>query len=396
MLSLEPMSLAGQHEWLLPPSKSHMIRWLTLASQGNSECGLQFEGEPGKDVESMVGCLEKMGVEVVRGEIWVVCPPENGLKSPDVALNCGNSGTAARILTALSATIGGEVKIDGDESLRSRSSESLNNTLRELGCEISSDRVPYTVKGPIKGGETSLDLGSSSQPLTALALSSPSFSESVILNLQGQPVSRGYSQLTFDITSICGSPNIISNPLSLNSWEVQTPNIVNIPPELSLFPMAIILELLYEDLALRTSLPTYDPLVLIAIDEIDRANGGQVDLRDASDLVTPAAVWMALTNGGEITGIPHARGKESNRISRTVELLSSFGMVSEETEDGLKILGGQRPTRPDSVVETHMDHRLAMVAIILASKVGGDILNPEICEVTHPGFVEQLISLSQP
>ena len=396
MLSLEPMSLAGQHEWLLPPSKSHMIRWLTLASQGNSECGLQFEGEPGKDVESMVGCLEKMGVEVVRGEIWVVCPPENGLKSPDVALNCGNSGTAARILTALSATIGGEVKIDGDESLRSRSSESLNNTLRELGCEISSDRVPYTVKGPIKGGETSLDLGSSSQPLTALALSSPSFSESVILNLQGQPVSRGYSQLTFDITSKCGSPNIINNPLSLNSWEVQTPNIVNIPPELSLFPMAIILELLYEDLALRTSLPTYDPLVLIAIDEIDRANGGQVDLRDASDLVTPAAVWMALTNGGEITGIPHARGKESNRISRTVELLSSFGMVSEETEDGLKILGGQRPTRPDSVVETHMDHRLAMVAIILASKVGGDILNPEICEVTHPNFVEQLISLSQP
>ena len=390
------MSLAGQHEWLLPPSKSHMIRWLTLASQGNSECGLQFEGEPGKDVESMVGCLEKMGVEVVRGEIWVVCPPENGLKSPDVPLNCGNSGTAARILTALSATIGGEVKIDGDESLRSRSSESLNNTLRELGCEISSDRVPYTVKGPIKGGETSLDLGSSSQPLTALALSSPSFSESVILNLQGQPVSRGYSQLTFDITSKCGSPNIINNPLSLNSWKVQTPNIVNIPPELSLFPMAIILELLYDDLALRTSLPTYDPLVLIAIDEIDRANGGQVDLRDASDLVTPAAVWMALTNGGEITGIPHARGKESNRISRTVELLSSFGMVSEETEDGLKILGGQRPTRPDSVVETHMDHRLAMVAIILASKVGGDIVNPEICEVTHPNFVEQLISLSHP
>ena len=390
------MSLAGQHEWLLPPSKSHMIRWLTLASQGNSECGLQFEGEPGKDVESMVGCLEKMGVEVVRGEIWVVCPPENGLKSPDVPLNCGNSGTAARILTALSATIGGEVKIDGDESLRSRSSESLNNTLRELGCEISSDRVPYTVKGPIKGGETSLDLGSSSQPLTALALSSPSFSESVILNLQGQPVSRGYSQLTFDITSKCGSPNIINNPLSLNSWKVQTPNIVNIPPELSLFPMAIILELLYDDLALRTSLPTYDPLVLIAIDEIDRANGGQVDLRDASDLITPAAVWMALTNGGEITGIPHARGKESNRISRTVELLSSFGMVSEETEDGLKILGGQRPTRPDSVVETHMDHRLAMVAIILASKVGGDIVNPEICEVTHPNFVEQLISLSHP
>jgi 5-enolpyruvylshikimate-3-phosphate synthase len=52
--------------------------------------------------------------------------------------------------------------------------------------------------------------------------------------------------------------------------------------------------------------------------------------------------------------------------------------------------------KPNSAVETHMDHRLAMVAIILASKVGGDIVNPEICEVTHPNFVEQLISLSHP
>ncbi len=119
-------------------------------------------------------------------------------------------------------------------------------------------------------------------------------------------------------------------------------------------------------------------------------------MRDASDLVTPAAVWMALGEGGSITGIPHARGKESDRILRTVELLQSFGMNAEETIDGLVIPGGQTPNAPNEPVQTHMDHRLAMVAMILASKVGGDIIDAEICEVSHPGFIQQLFALSQP
>ena len=135
---------------------------------------------------------------------------------------------------------------------------------------------------------------------------------------------------------------------------------------------------------------------MLAFDAIDRADGGQVDLRDASDLVTPAAVWMALSQGGNITGIAHARGKESDRILRTVELMQAFGLNAEETENGISIPGGQNPTAPINPVETHMDHRLAMVAMILASKVGADIVNAEICEVSHPGFIEQLLALSQP
>ena len=134
----------------------------------------------------------------------------------------------------------------------------------------------------------------------------------------------------------------------------------------------------------------------MAFDAIDRANGGEVDLRDASDLVTPAAVWMALGEGGNITGIPHARGKESDRILRTVELLQSFGMKAEETDDGLVIPGRQTPNSPNEPVQTHMDHRLAMVAMILASKVGGEVVDAEICEVSHPGFIQQLLGLSQP
>ena len=366
-----------------------------MISQSNSSCLIRFNKSPGEDAESMSKCLQEMGINIHHKEDgWLVEPPKKGLSAPNTILNCGNSGTSARVLSALVATMGEKIKLDGDESLRTRSS-SLGKVLRDLQVDVDSDSFPVTVNGKMKGS-TTVDLSQSSQPLTALILASPSLEESIEIHVEGDAVSRGYLGMTFDIARSCGCPIEMSSQLILQPWSVNPPNEIDIPPELSLFPMAILLELLHDGLHLQTELATYDPLLLMAFDAIDRANGGEVDLRDASDLVTPAAVWMALGEGGNITGIPHARGKESDRILRTVELLQSFGMKAEETDDGLVIPGRQTPNSPNEPIQTHMDHRLAMVAMILASKVGGDIIDAEICEVSHPGFIQQLFGLSQP
>ena len=93
----------------------------------------------------------------------------------------------------------------------------------------------------------------------------------------------------------------------------------------------------------------------------------EVFLGEASDIITPLAAIMAIGDGGRISGAAHARGKESDRISKTVELLESFGLYSKETDDGLLIRGSQHPVRPEEPVETHGDHRLAMTAMALAS-----------------------------
>jgi len=395
VLSIPEMHLSGSHEWSLPPSKSHIIRWLTMISQSNSTCLIKLKKSPGADVNSMAECLQEMGVNVERNKDgWLVTPPKQGLSAPNIGLDCGNSGTSARVLSALVATMGEKVKLDGDESLQARSS-SLGKILRDLQVNVDSDSLPVVVNGKMKGGAT-VDVSKSSQPLSALILASPSLEEAIEIHVEGEAVSRGYLGMTFDIARSCGCPIEMSSQLILEPWNVNPPHEIDIPPELSLFPMAILLELLHEGLHLQTELATYDPLLLLAFDAIDRANGSEVDLRDASDLVTPAAVWMALGEGGSITGIPHARGKESDRILRTVELLQAFGMSSEETEEGLVIPGGQTPSAPNEAVQTHMDHRLAMVAMILASKVGGEIVDAEICEISHPGFIQQLFSLSQP
>ena len=152
MLSIPEMHLSGSHEWSLPPSKSHIIRWLTMISQSNSTCLIKLKKLPGADVNSMAECLQEMGVNVERNKDgWLVTPPKQGLSAPNIGLDCGNSGTSARVLSALVATMGEKIKLDGDESLQARSS-SLGKILRDLQVNVDSDSLPVIVNGKMKLG----------------------------------------------------------------------------------------------------------------------------------------------------------------------------------------------------------------------------------------------------
>ena len=394
MLTIESMELHGPIDWALPPSKSHMIRWLALAAQAEGETVLSFDGEPGEDILSMAECLQQLGAGIDRSASqWSVTGVgAGGFSEPEGVLDCGNSGTAVRFLTAIAAGIEPEVILDGDTSLRRRDLSALNSALRELGCEISSDAVPLSVKGLIGIGGTYLDMRSSSQPLSALLLASPGYSGPLHLGLSEGSVSRGYSRLSFELAELCGSPNRLdSDILVIEPWRVSAPATVGIPDETSLLPMAMLMSELH---CVEVEVRGWDNELTPALMALSE-QASELDLRDESDVITPAAALLALVRGGRITGAAHSRGKESDRILRTVEMLAAFGMASNATDDGIEIPGGQVPARPESPVETHGDHRIAMTAMVLASKVGGTIVNPEISAVTDPGFIERLIGLER-
>ncbi len=373
-----------------------MIRWLVLAAQSEGITEIAFEGVPGGDIASMGGCLEMMGAGIERGDgSWVVRGAKNGLSIPDGVLDCGNSGTTARIMTAIAAGMPLPVTIDGDESLRGRDASSLSSVLTGLGCRISSERLPCTVTGRIQPKRANLDQSSSSQPLTALLLASPSFPEGTEILLTGEPVSRGYSHLTMEICEACGSPNVPNEEiLHLDPWRVIAPDRVLIYGEASLVPMSMLFGRLFGT-GSKVEIPPGGAIIAEAIESLGNTDGGRVDLRDASDIISPAAALMAIGNGGSIVGARHVREKESNRIHTTVEMLAAFGMSSRATDDGIEIPGGQFPEKPDKPVETHGDHRLVMTAAVLASKVGGTIINPGASAVTDPEFIERLTGLGE-
>ena len=386
------MELKGTIEWSLPPSKSHMIRWLALAAQAEGETSLNFTGSVGEDILSMAGCLRDRGVPIEQGASkWVVSGVgPRGLRAPKVVLDCGNSGTAARCMMAIAAGLSQPVSLDGDQSLRRRGMSALVEALRELGCEVTSDTLPLTVTGPIVPGPAHLDVSASSQPLSALLLASPSYSGAIHLGTPSHSVSRGYSMLSYELAGLCGSSNKVgSDGAVIEPWRPVTPGAVEIPDELSLLPLAMLLAELHgvEVAVTGDGLDLSSALMGLA------EQTEELDLRDESDLIAPAAALMALGGGGTITGAAHARGKESDRISSTVSLLGCFGIEANETEDGIEVAGGQSPVRPTLPVDSHGDHRVAMTAMILASKCGGSVAGAEVCAGSDPDFIEKLMIL---
>ena len=341
----------------------------------------------------MADCVEEMGVSIERGPgQWKIRKGEGAMNPPSTNLDCGNSATAAKILSFLVACLDFPVVIDGDPSLRRRDFTQLTKSLEDLGCKVSSDRLPLEITGPITGGRTRIDESLSSQTLSGIILASAGLQKQIEVSLYGDAVSRWYRDLTIEICNDCGWSGTLEEEMILSNWEVKTPKKVEIPPEISLFPLSVLFDLLHGTRSLDQDLTSIRSPVLEAISDALSSEKDEVDLRDSSDIIAPCAAIMALGTGGEILGAPHARGKESDRILSTVRLLSSFGMEANETDTGLKIPGGQLPRSPKRVFDCELDHRLAMTAGVLATKVGANLSGHEISDVTHPGFFEMIIT----
>ena len=396
MERIEPITPKGVFEYRLPPSKSHMIRELMLASKSMKNTEIIFNGTPGEDIISMSNCLELMGVEIIKEERkWIVKPPKNGLIAPKEQIDCGNSGTVAKIMSVIAATFDSEIIVDGDSSLRNRSNIELANFLRELGCEVSGNGFPCRIKGPIKiQKKLDIDVSRSSQPITSLILSSSDFKEEIDISLLGEKVSRGYLELTINLARKWGfEGRLENNNIRLSNWDVKSPGTVIIPSEISLYPMAILLDKLHQDLQIKVKKNDPDNLLSSTLEDLEKTNLEILNLVNASDIITPAAALMAISNGGEIIGAEHTKGKESDRIIKTCELLNAFSINCEPKKDGIKLYGKELPKRPEVEIKTHMDHRLAMTAVILATYCGAEIDNTEIIKVTHPEFMDLISSL---
>ena len=228
--------------------------------------------------------------------------------------------------------------------------------------------------------------------LTGLILASPRFPNGARIFLKGRAVSRGYRDLTIDICRVCGwEGGIDSGIVDIGGWTVKTPEMVEIPEEISLLPISLLYDRLHDTKSMKIEIVNSDTRILEAINSVMECNRGVVDLRDASDLISPAAAIIALGEGGKIVGSSHAKGKETDRIDSTFKMLASFGISTEKSEDGLIVPGGQWPTSPSKPVNSHNDHRLAMTAIVLASLVGASIHGEDSCSVTHPDFIEMIL-----
>ena len=416
VLRVDALDAVQPVEWTLPASKSHAIRWLQMAALGASSVTLRGVAGLGDDACSTRRALEQLGLKVEEDDdAWHLHPPAS-LRRPSALLHLGNSGTALRLVAALTSHLDQPAMLDGDASLRRRGLGDLGDVLEQQGVRLREGDahvgLPVDLHGPWRQGTAEIVVrrDRSSQPASALLLASSLQSTDQEVRFEGEARSSLHLSLSATIASACGWPGRLDDEgMHLPRWEVQAPDEVLLPGDASMAAFALLwvrstggavhlkrwpqpedalgCDLLAQ-LAPSLGVAWSDEGALTAVES--NTEPLDVDLCDANDLLPPLAALLALGPGGRLHGAPHAAHKESDRIQSTVNVLRSFGLEAEPTSEGVQVPGGQRPSAPVGRVDAKGDHRLMMTATCLAAAGGGEVIGPRLHRVADPQFLERL------
>jgi 3-phosphoshikimate 1-carboxyvinyltransferase len=107
------------------------------------------------------------------------------------------------------------------------------------------------------------------------------------------------------------------------------------------------------------------------------------------------AVACAAARGtSRLRGLAELRVKESDRLTATAAMLRAGGVQVEIEDDDLIIHGIAKPAG-GGLVETHMDHRLAMSALVFGQITAAPIQidDASFIDTSFPGFIKLMRQL---
>jgi len=404
-----------------PPSKSYTHRAFFLAALARGESTIRSPLYSEDTLASLVACQAFGSQFQVSDEVCLVQGTAGKLQTPEDVLDLKNSGTTLRLATTLASLAPGSTVLTGDESLRTRPMQPLLAALDKLGVRAWSTRdnglAPIIIREGFQGGSASIPGDVSSQYISSILLSAPYAQEGVELEVTGDFKSQPYVEMTLDIMAHFGvqvdyQPDEKRFRVDPQTYQSQNYTVEGDYSSASyLIAAAAILESEVTIRNLFRDSHQGDKIILDIVekmgvqvqrgeDEVKLESDGQiqgveVNLEDAPDLVPTVAVLGALADGTTtITGVEHARYKETDRISTTAQELTKLGFQVQEERDGL-ILGGKIPEEfSGMVVDSHGDHRLAMALSLVGLKVGKlRVQNAEVHHISFPryrGVMEKL------
>src|SRR5262245_37356385 len=174
----------------VPGSKSATNRALLLAALADGP-GTVRRALRSRDADLMARALAALGAgmaasgESVSAADWSITPgPITGGGAVDVGL----AGTVMRFVPPVAALAAEPVAFDGDPHARKRPMGAILGALRVLGARVDGDALPFTISGPLSGGEIVLDASGSSQFVSGLLLAAARFEKGVTVRHSGPPV----------------------------------------------------------------------------------------------------------------------------------------------------------------------------------------------------------------
>ena len=394
-----------------PSSKSLSNRVLLIAAlaDGTSELSSVLLSQ---DTEAMLRAIEAFGA-TAEGfapgpEDFRITGTGGRISARRAEVDAGLSGTTLRFALAVAALSDEIITLSGEPPLLRRPLGELATALRHLGALVIDQDgfAPVAVRGPLTGGEVTVDVSGSSQFLSAVLLAAPYATRDVVATAVGQSADA-YIEMTADVMRRWGA-SVTS--LSPGTWHVAagetyiarnesveydasaaahlftlaaasggTVTVTNAAPG-TLQPDAGVVGVLT---AMGCTVEQEDTTVTVR--GPDRLLAVDVDLAAMPDQLPTVAVLAALAEGTtRITGAAVTRGHETDRIAAMATELHKLGVKVEEHADGLTVTGGARgPAR----LSTYNDHRLAMAFAALALAVGDVVIEDPGCVAkTYPGF----------
>ncbi len=447
-------ALSGEVRVSGDKSISHRALIISALCLGKTEISGLLESE---DVLATLGILRKLGVPIERAgtkaePLWHVFGAGAGaLSEPQEVLDCGNSGTSARLLCGLLAAAPFPCILDGDQSLRARPMDRVLAPLASAGVRAYMHKgrtLPLTLTGLRRPLPLRCRLQSASaqvkSALLLFALCAHGQSEII------EPfLSRDHTER---LLLACGAPLLVERLGEEERGErhgrrlvleggcaLSAPQKISVPGDASSAAFLILAATLCEgsDITLRgvgvnptrtgfietlremgadisfvTQSPDIDPdkdyskSEPIADLRVRAASlrGVEVPAARAASMIDeyPALAMAAACAKGKtvMQGLAELRVKESDRLTAVSEGLARCSVRCEQEADRLIVYGNtldKASTKSSPVsIETYGDHRIAMsfLTLGLARRNGSiSVDNAESIATSFPDFQRCMASI---
>ena len=389
-----------------------------------------------EDVFSCINCLRKLGVKINKVKTKHYLVYGKGLGSlyakKNTVLDCGNSGTTARLLIGLLSTNPDiQVKIKGDHSLNKRNMIKLINLLSGFGATFlpkNKKNFPLTlISSEIPVG-IEYRAGVSAQLKSAAILAG--LNANGVTNVIEEKQSRNSTE-----NMLLQSPNILKikknkknkNHIKVFGKNYLNPLKVNVAGDPSSAAFFTALTLLTSGAKLKIKHVGLNPRRIgfynilkkhgakIKFKNVKKVNNeevGDIEVQNSKlKAIKSSSDWFAttvdeypilfiiaaLTNGTSVfKGIEDLANKESDRIEEMRKVLIQIGVKCKSKKNEMKIYGQKKIKKLNSVIKVPNlgDHRICMSAVILSLVTGikAEIKNFETVNTSSPSFL-QIIKL---
>jgi 3-phosphoshikimate 1-carboxyvinyltransferase len=416
--------------------KSISIRSFLIGaiSQNISEIKNVLESE---DIFSCIDCLRKLGVKIKRLKTKHYLVYGKGLGSlyakKNTVLNCGNSGTTARLLVGLLSTNPDiQVKIKGDHSLNKRSMVKLTYLMSEFGSIFlpqNKTNFPLTlVSSEIPIG-IEYKAGVSAQLKSSVLLAG--LNANGVTNIIEEKKSRNHTEnillQNYNVLKIKKN-NKKQNHIKVFGKNYLDPLNINVGGDPSSAAFFTALTLLTPRSYLRIKHVGLNPrrigfynllkkcgakIKFKNVKIINHEQVGDIEVQSsvlkaikagpeyyvsATDEYPILFVIAGLTKGTSVfKGIGDLANKESNRIEEMKKILWQIGIKCQSTKNEMKIYGVTEIKKINTTIKVPNlgDHRICMSSVILSFVTGikAEIKNFETVRTSSPSFLEIIKSL---